>query len=135
MTGSVADFNVNAYWSDMFHLTYEQRARLRPSVDAPALERLLDRLPAAAERQLMLLSFYMEPTAAEALDALGSAGVDDAELEDLRALANHTPLPPHLAHPENDVDPDWVAPTHTVNLAVEAPEDPELRALWKAVES
>jgi hypothetical protein len=120
--------------ASMWQLTPEQRDRLRDSVDTLALERLLDRLPTAAEQQLMLLSFYRNPTAAETADALGAAGVDDAELEDLRALADHTPLPPHLAHPENDFDPDWVAPTQMVTLALHAPDDPELRELWEAVE-
>ena len=114
-------------------LTNDQRARLRRSVDPDALERLLRRVP-KSERELVQLSFYTKPTATEALDALTSAGTGDAELDAIRPFAEYAPLPPHLAHPENDPHPDWVAPTWPVHLSLQPPGDPELRMLWDAAE-
>lgn len=114
-------------------LTPEWRTRLRRSVDVPALERLLVYLPAAG-RPVMILSFCEDPTPAEALDALRSSGVSDAECEELRRFAEYEPLPPHVAHPENDPDPHWTAPASHLIFQVQPPADPELRALWEAVE-
>jgi hypothetical protein len=114
-------------------LTDEQRARLRRSVDPEALERLLARAP-KAERALVLLGFYAEPTAAETLDALRAAGTSAGELEELRQLAEGVPLPPNLAHPENDPDPDWATSTWFVHLDLETASEPELRVLWESAE-
>jgi hypothetical protein len=115
-------------------LSPEERSRLRPSLNLDALERLLQRVPPNV-RAITLLHFYEAPTAREALDALEASGLEDYEFGDLRALADHVPLPPHLAHPENDLDPDWVPPVHPVYLSIDPPDDPELRALWDAVEN
>ena len=116
-----------------WQVTPEQRSRLRRSVDVPALERLLAYLP-ATERAVMFLSFCDDPTAAEALNALTASGADLTELEDLRRFAEYAPLPPHLAHPENDPDPNWTAPAWQLIFQVQPPDNPELRALWEAVE-
>ena len=114
-------------------LTDDQRVRLRRSVDPDALERLLARVP-RAERALVLLGFCEELTAPETLDALRAAGTSETEIDELRPFAEYAPLPPHLAHPENDPDPDWIAPTWPVHLSLQPPGDPELRVLWDAVE-
>jgi hypothetical protein len=114
-------------------LTEEERGRLRRSVDAAALERLLARLP-QGDRPLMLLYFYELPTASEVLDALRAAGADEAELAAVRPFAEYAPLPPHLAHPENDPDPSWVPPIWPVSISIEPPADPEVRAMWEAAE-
>ena len=116
-----------------WRVTPEQRARLRRSVDVSALERLLAYLP-ATERPVMLLGFCSDPTPAEALDALRTSGVSDAEFDELRRFAEYTPLPPHLAHPENVPDPNWTAPAWHLIFQVQPPDDPELRVLWEAVE-
>jgi hypothetical protein len=83
-------------------------------------------------RALLILHFCIERTATETLDAMRTAGVSEADLEDMGAFA--TPLPPHLAHPENDFDPDWVPPVRSVDLEVQPPADPALLELWTAVE-
>lgn len=114
-------------------LADDQRARLRRSVDPEALERLLARLP-KAERALVLLGFYAEPTAAETLEALRAAGTSERELDELRPFAEYVPLSPHLAHRENDLDPDWIAPTWFVHLALERPSEQEIGVLWEAAE-
>jgi hypothetical protein len=114
-------------------LTPEERGRLRRSVDAAALERLLERLP-KGHRPLTLLHFYELPTAAEVLDALRAAGADEAELAAVRPFAEYAPLPPHLAHPENDPDPRWVPAVWPVALSIDPPADPEVRAMWEAAE-
>ena len=111
----------------------KDRARLRPSVDVAALERLIAQQPLSA-RSLTLLAFYAQPTAGEVLTALLAAGADEGALSTLRAFAAYAPVPPHLAHPENDPDPTWMAPVWAVDLAAELPEEPRLRALWEAVE-
>src|SRR5436305_3088446 len=90
------------------------RARLRPSVDVAALERLIAQQPLSA-RSLTLLAFYAQPTAGEVLTALLAAGADEAALSTLRAFAAYAALPPHLAHPENDPDPTWMAPVWAVD--------------------
>lgn len=116
-----------------WQLTPEQRARLRRTVSHAALERLLARLPAGA-RSLMFLGFCDDPTPAEALAALRDAHTGESELEEMRRFLEDTPLPPHLAHPENDPDPGWTAPALNMVFQVQPPDDPELRALWEAVE-
>jgi hypothetical protein len=116
-----------------WELTSEQRGRVRESVDVPALERLLASVP-AAERAVVFLSFCADPAAEEGLDALRAAGVSETELEELRQLAQYEPLPPHLAHPENDPDPNWTAPAANLIFQLQPPEDAGLRALWEAVE-
>jgi hypothetical protein len=116
-----------------WRLTPEQHVRLRRTVDVAVLERLLACLP-ASERPVTLLGFCSDPTPAEVLEVLRASGVSDTELDELRQLAEYVPLPPHLAHPENDPDPNWTAaPWHLV-CQVSPPSDPELRALWEAVE-
>jgi hypothetical protein len=114
-------------------LTDDQRPRLRRSVDPEALERLLARVP-KGERALVLLGFYTDPTAVETMDALRGAGISETEIDELRPFAEYAPLPPHLAHPESDPDPDWVAPTWPVQLSLQPLGDQELRMLWEAVE-
>ena len=116
-----------------WRLTPERRARLRRSVDVSALERLLSRLP-PKERPLMLLGFCRDPTAGETVEVLRAFGISDPELEELRQLAEHVPIPPDLAHPENDPDPNWTARLWQLTLRVPPPSDRELRALWEAVE-
>jgi hypothetical protein len=114
-------------------LTPEERGRLRPGLNLVALERLLAAVPPHL-RAITLLHFYELPTASEALHALEASGVEEYEFQELRALAEHVPLPPHLSHSENDPDPDWVPPVHSVQLSIDPPDDAELRALWEAVE-
>lgn len=114
-------------------LTPAQRVRLRRTVNVPALERLLARLSAKA-RPLVFLGFCEDPTPSEALAALGAADSSEAELEEARWFLEYTPLPPHLAHEENDPDPNWTAPALNMVFQVQPPDDPELRALWEAVE-
>ena len=114
-------------------LTDDQRVRLRRSVNPVALERLLASMP-RAERPLVLLSFCADVAASEMLDALRAAGISETEIRELRPFADYAPPPPHLAHSENDLDPDWVAPRWPVHLSLQPPNDPELRVLWGAVE-
>jgi len=92
------------------------RARLRPSVDVAALERLIAQQPLSA-RSLTLLAFYAQPTAGEVLTALLAAGADEGALSTLRAFAAYAPVPPHLAHPENDpIRPGWLLSGRSISL-------------------
>jgi hypothetical protein len=96
------------------HLTPEQRAGLRPSVDVDALERLFDAAPADL-RPLIVLHFSHTVHAAEVLAALGAqAGRPDA--------------PAFAAAIERQ------SAVSDFPLTISAPDDPELRALWSAVE-
>ena len=115
-------------------LSAEERARLRPGVDAAALERLLARLPDEAARRAAVLHFAREVTLEDVRALLAEAGETDA-LRDLeRSLAEPPPRSP--LHPARG--PGTVAyrvvPTDWFGIRVSPPEDPALRALWEAVE-
>jgi hypothetical protein len=119
---------------DYARLTAEERARLRPSVEVAALERLLARLPPEA-RRLLLLHFARARTLEDFRAALADSG-DPEALRDLeRFLAE--PPPPAEVHPATE--PGTVSyvplPTDDLYANVSPPEDdPELRALWDAIE-
>jgi hypothetical protein len=119
---------------DSERLTAEERARLRPSVDAAALERFLARAPREA-RRAVVLHFAQERTLEDFRAALADSG-DPEALRDLeRFLAE--PPPPAEVHPATG--PGTVSyvtiPTDNLYVNVSPPEDdPELRALWDAIE-
>ena len=111
----------------------EERARLRPGVDIAALERFLARTPEAAVRRAILLHFAREVTVEDARAVLADAEDVDAISDLDRAMTE--PLPTALSQSvwepgkvSHRVKGEWV------QISVLPPEDPELRALWEAIE-
>ena len=96
-------------------LTAAERGRLRPSVDVPALERLLGAVPREA-RAAVFLSFVRELTPAD----LMAAGVWSAD--DLAITPDGT-----------EIDATAELPPPSVDLRVQI-DDPDLAALWALVE-
>jgi hypothetical protein len=114
-------------------LTPLERARLRTTVDVAALERYLVHVPPPS-RGVAIVGFFEFPTPAEVLEALRADGSVPDAIEFFQSLIDNPPLPPRLAHPENDVDPDWTPPEANPVFNVTAADDSELRPLWEAIE-
>jgi hypothetical protein len=106
---------------DAEFLSPQERAKLRPSIDVPALERLLARAPQES-RSLILLACARDITDAD----LRAVGVDPAELHPATAL------PPEL--PRRG-DPHRIAfiPVRSKDLILSF-NDADLQRLWQDVE-
>jgi hypothetical protein len=115
-------------------LTPSERARLRTTVDVAALERYLVYVPPPS-RGIIIVGFYEFPTSAEVLAALRADGTVPDAIEFFQSMVDNPPLPPHLAHPENDYDPHWVPPEPNLVFQLSPPETPELRKLWELIEA
>jgi hypothetical protein len=118
-------------------LTLAERARLRPTADPGALERYLARIPSFL-RAVTVLSFAARRSPTEVRDALEAAGELTEQIQALlQPFIDYRPMPPHLAHPENEPDDAWEPREweDVMFLSVEPPaDDAELTALWRAIE-
>lgn len=114
-------------------LTPSERARLRTTVDVAALECYLVHVPPPSGG-IVIVGFYEFPTPEEALAALRADGTVPEAIEFFQSMVGNPPLPPHLAHPENDYDPHWVPPEPNLMFQLSPPGEPELRRLFEAVE-
>ena len=113
--------------AETFELGEEDRAKLRPSVNALALERVLRAAPQESRRAL-LVSCFRNPSDA-----------------DLRSIGIEVPALPEPAEPAPPVEvtlPDRrqakrlsFLPARNIHLKIEHLEDPELDRLWQQVES
>ena len=103
--------------SSRFHLTNEERDRLRPTVDVGALERFLAVVPTETRR------FYFLACA---------QAVTDAELE---AVGIDSPPPPAESEGARPVAATKEAlPTRHMHFVLHHVPDPELDRLWQKVE-
>jgi hypothetical protein len=118
----------------MFHfLSDKDRARLRPTVDAAALERFLSAAPRSTHR-LAVLSFVRQVTLDDLRDLNQRLG--DAEANrDLDQLLRR-PLPPGEVQVPKAPDgvPFQTLPTINYVTQLMPPDDPALLALWRAIE-
>jgi hypothetical protein len=111
-------------------LSADERARLRPTVDAEAFERFLAEIPDDVRpgvQRAAVLHFSRGVTMADIRDFLSAVGSDDAAAAVGRAVDAGADLTPR-AEPEVPV-----APADRV-FTMEPPEGPRLRALWDAIE-
>ena len=118
----------------MFHLlTDEDRARLRPTVDAAALERFLSIAPRPTHR-LAVLTFVRQVTLDDVRDLNERLGDAEANRELDQLLRR--PLPPgDLQVPQAPgAVPFQTVPSITYVTQLMPPEDPALLALWRAIE-
>jgi hypothetical protein len=116
------------------YLSPEDCARLRPTVDAAALERFLASIPGTV-RRMALLTFVRERTA-EDLRLLNSELGDAESLADLEGLLAEPAPPTSGPHPVLPGSLPYV-PVQSTSFVVqmEAPEDPKLLALWRPIEA
>jgi hypothetical protein len=116
-------------------ITREERARLRISVDVPALERLLSATP-STDRYVTFVHFVRAVTADDIREFHRANGdpVGLAEFERTLAAPGSVPdvLPENQGH-TNSL-PFVVIPTDNFVLDIEPPREPAMRALWDAVE-
>jgi len=105
--------------ADPHRLSGNERAKLRPTVDVAALERLLGHLPGEARAALLLAC---------------AAEVDEDDLAALGFAPEPPPEPPEPPEPRPG-DSRRVAflPAQASDFIV-AFDDPELQRLWEAVE-
>ena len=116
-------------------ITRDERARLRISVDVPALERLLA-ATRADERHATFVHFVRTVTADDIREFHRANGDSAARAEFERALAAPPPVPD--VHPVDPGNPYSLAfiplATDVFVLEMEPPKDRVMRALWDAVE-
>jgi hypothetical protein len=123
-------------------LTAAERARLRPTVDAEALERFLDAIPEEVRlgvQRAAVLHFSRDVTMADIRDFLSDVGNDDAAAAMDRAIEKDRAIAAEPPRSELEVPTtpgglaDQAAPADRV-FSMDPPESPRLRALWDAIE-
>ena len=109
-----------------FELSHEDRAKLRPSVNALALERVLAAAPEEF-RRVLLVSCFRNPS--------------DADLLSIGIKVPPLPEAPEPSPPVRVILPDGregrrlpFLPARNINLKIQHLEDPKLDALWQQVE-
>jgi hypothetical protein len=111
-------------------LTADERARLRPTVDAEAFERFLAEIPDDVRpgvQRAAVLHFSRGVTMADIRDFLSAVGNDDVAA----AVGRAVDADAERASGAETQEP--VAPADRI-FTMEPPEGPELRALWDAIE-
>lgn len=120
-------------------LTELERARLRPTVDAAALERWL--IATNDELRVAMIAHFANSVTSDDLRAITRAIGESAD--ELAALLERAPgelLPPPgaLRVPGPGAPPNAVAyipvPSEQNVVMVEPPDDPTLALLWNAIE-
>lgn len=120
--------------AEAFHLlSPEDRARLRRTVDAAALERFLASIPPDI-RRIAVLTFVRQRTA-EDLRILNRELGDEQSLAELESLLEQPTQPPLPPHPVPPGSLSYV-PAESMSFVVqlEPPREPELLALWRRIE-
>jgi hypothetical protein len=109
-----------------FELSEEDRAKLRPSVNAPVLERVLGEVPEEM-RRVLLVSCFRNP--------------GDADLLSIGIKVPSLPEAPAPRPSERVILPDGregrrlpFLPARNIHLKIQHLEDPKLDALWQQVE-
>jgi hypothetical protein len=111
-------------------LTPDERARLRPSVDVPALERFLIEIPEEVRsgvKSAVVLHFSRAVTKADIRDFLLAVGNDDTAAAVDRAITTQPAVEPGPGSQEPK-------PPKSEEFTMEPPKSPRLRALWDAIE-
>jgi hypothetical protein len=119
-------------------LTPTERLRLRPSVDAVALERWL--VATAGEARRTVITHFARDVTPDDLRGIyretRATAEEMAELE--RSLAEELPPPGPIRYPGPDAPPGALAfasvPYDQYVVQTIPPADPDLRAFWEAIE-
>ena len=115
-------------------LTAFERQRLRPTVDPAALERWLV-VSHGEFRRAMIAHFATEVTEDDLLAVRREAGLSDAVDPAAPTISEREPpeAPRDASAPSEGLHFLFVSTWQPI-VMVEAPTDPELRALWEAIE-